>query len=428
MNFKRRIIQLLLRLGLLDYALGVYQNCVNSKLINPSKANNGLMNLTRPSSRKKLFFDVSLLAKKDHGGGIQRVQKSLMSIWESNPPSSYEVIPIFFSELEHEFKCYKGSVETQKYNQYFQSNTKVEIAKGDIYLNSDLNYQFVIQNSEFFTFLIESGVEIYFMMYDLLPLSMPDSFPAGIKELHEKWIQIASQFAFYICISKTVQDELVEWGIHEGKQINSGFVYLGSDISNVVESDFTISNINKDSNSINFLVVSTIEPRKSHELVLNAFELLWDEGNDFNLTFVGKEGWKVEKLTERMRNHPQLNVKFVWKSNLSDSELADYYKSATVIINASLGEGFGLPIVEASSYGVPLILRDIPIFREIAGKEAWYFSTNSADGLAQSLRDWVSKFMLGEISEAQNIKVVTWQDTGDRIIELISNNKFKRLS
>lgn len=428
MNFKGRIIQILSRLGLWDYALGVYQTCVNSKLINPSKVNNGLVSLTRPSSKKKLFFDVSSLAERDHGGGIQRVQKSLMSMWESNPPSSYEVIPIFYSEMEREFKCYRGNLETQRDNHCYQSSDKVEITKGDVYLNSDLNYQFVIQNPEFFTFLIESGVEIYFMMYDLLPLSMPDSFPAGIKELHEKWIQIASQFAFYICISKTVQDELVEWGIHGGKQINSGFVYLGSDISNAVESDFKISNINKDSNIINFLVVSTIEPRKSHELVLDAFELLWDEGNDFNLTFVGKEGWKVGKLTERMRNHPQLKDKFVWESNLSDSELADYYKSATAIINASLGEGFGLPIVEASSYGVPLILRNIPIFREIAGTEAWYFSTNSADELAQSLRDWVSSFKLGEISGAKNVKVVTWQDTGDQIIEVINSNKLNRLS
>jgi glycosyltransferase involved in cell wall biosynthesis len=428
MNFKRCLIQILSRLKLLSFTLSVYQSFVNSKLLRPHKYEIGLMTLTRPKTKKKLLFDVSSLAVRDHGGGIQRFQKSLMILWESNPPSSFEVIPIYYSEIEGEFKYYKGYLETTRDNNSFQANNKVEIAKGDVYLNSDLNYQFVIQNPEFFPFLIKSNVEIYFVMYDLLPLSMPDSFPLGIKELHQKWIEIASDFVFYICISKTVQKELVDWGACRGKQISSAVVYLGSDISKVVEPDFKTSKINNDASGVNFLVVNTIEPRKSHELVLNAFEVLWDEGNDVSLTFVGKEGWKVEKLVERMRTHPKMNVKLFWHSNLSDTELTDYYKSAHVIINASVGEGFGLPIVEASSHGMPLILRDIPIFREIAGTEAWYFSTDSADELAQSLRDWVSKFKLGEISEPKNIKVVTWQDTGNRIIELINNKNSKRLS
>ena len=57
---------------------------------------------------------------------------------------------------------------------------------------------------------------------------------------------------------------------------------------------------------------------------------------------------------------------------------------------ASEGEGFGLAIVEGARHGKPLILRDIPVFREIAGKHAFYFRGDTPEELAKALREWFS--------------------------------------
>jgi len=376
---------------------------------------------TSNSSWKRIFVDISSLAVKDHGGGIQRFQKSLISAWKLNPPSEYEVIPIFYSEANRQFKYFEVDGENKNQSNSNFLKEKVEISSCDIYLNTDLNYRFVLENPDFYLKLSEFNVQIYFMLYDLLPLTFPSYFPEGIKELHTNWISTACESANFICISATVKKELDKWVNSRGIVVKSSHVNLGADILGATNS--MSAKVNKNYSSINFLIVSTIEPRKSHELVLDAFEILWDEGLDFKLIFIGKEGWKVEKLIQRIQSHPLLGKKLFWYSKLRDAELIQLYQSSSALINASLGEGFGLPLVEASYYGLPLILRDIPIFREIAGDEAWYFATNDAASLADSLRKWVNKYKSGEISAAKNIEIVTWQETGKQIVEIIKSNR-----
>jgi glycosyltransferase involved in cell wall biosynthesis len=173
---------------------------------------------------------------------------------------------------------------------------------------------------------------------------------------------------------------------------------------------------------MNFLVVSTIEVRKCHELVLNAFELLWDEGYEIELTFVGREGWKVDNFISRMKSHKNLNKNFFWFNNLSDEGLEAMYKNSVALINASIGEGFGLPIVEASHFGLPLILRDIRIFREIAGMSATYFKSDEPRDLANTIKTWIDDFWDGKILTNNEIQVFSWQDTCEQIIDIIKKD------
>ena len=69
--------------------------------------------------------------------------------------------------------------------------------------------------------------------------------------------------------------------------------------------------------------------------------------------------------------------------------LEQVYCNARVLLATSEGEGFGLPLVEAAHYGLPIIARDIPVFREVAGKHAYYFSGENAQALADALGDWL---------------------------------------
>lgn len=56
---------------------------------------------------------------------------------------------------------------------------------------------------------------------------------------------------------------------------------------------------------------------------------------------------------------------------MNDLELYAWYKGATALIFPSYYEGFGLPIIEAMQFGLPIICSDIPVFREI-GKTLFY--------------------------------------------------------
>lgn len=76
---------------------------------------------------------------------------------------------------------------------------------------------------------------------------------------------------------------------------------------------------------------------------------------------------------------------------MSDEYLEQIYGAAACLIVASIGEGFGLPLVGAAQYqyNVPIIARDIPIFREVAGEHAFYFDGMSAHDLSDVIDEWL---------------------------------------
>ena len=77
--------------------------------------------------------------------------------------------------------------------------------------------------------------------------------------------------------------------------------------------------------------------------MLAAFELLWARGVDTNLVIVGKQGWKVEALVERLRTHPELGKHLFWLEGISDEYLDRIYAASACLIAASEGGDFGSP-------------------------------------------------------------------------------------
>ncbi|PHR02089.1 MAG: hypothetical protein COB29_14150 [Sulfitobacter sp.] len=117
-----------------------------------------------------------------------------------------------------------------------------------------------------------------------------------------------------------------------------------------------------------FLMVGTIEPRKAHAEVLITFEKMWREGDQSVLVLVGKPGWMVEKFIEKIQNHEEMEKRLLWLEGISDEFLEKIYAVSDALIAASHGEGFGLPLIEAAQHKIAIIARDIPVFREVAGR------------------------------------------------------------
>lgn len=119
------------------------------------------------------------------------------------------------------------------------------------------------------------------------------------------------------------------------------------------------------------LHVGTLEPRKNLPTLLAAVPLLHRRGHSTSLVLVGRYGWFADELRIQVAaataagwlHHP---------GYLSPEELRALYAGAAVVAVPSLYEGFGLPALEAMSLGVPVVLSDIPVFREIAGGAALY--------------------------------------------------------
>lgn len=137
-------------------------------------------------------------------------------------------------------------------------------------------------------------------------------------------------------------------------------------------------------------MVGTIEPRKGHADVLDAFDRLWAEGDRTRLVIAGRQGWKVETLSIVCKAIPNAGNSFSgWRTD--DDTLLMLYRASCGLIMASKGEGFGLPIIEAAYFNKPVLVRDIPVFKEIAGSGASYFSSTGPDNLIQVLPLWLKQ-------------------------------------
>jgi glycosyltransferase involved in cell wall biosynthesis len=118
-----------------------------------------------------------------------------------------------------------------------------------------------------------------------------------------------------------------------------------------------------------FLILGTIEPRKNHMLLLNLWRQLVRQHGEAapKLVVIGRRGWKCEREMEVLSHCTSLRRHVLHVPRCGDLELSSWLHHARALLFPSFAEGFGMPLVEALSLGVPVIASDLPVFREIAG-------------------------------------------------------------
>ena len=166
-------------------------------------------------------------------------------------------------------------------------------------------------------------------------------------------------------------------------------------------------------------MVGTLEPRKGHEQILEAFEVLWAKGADANLIIVGKVGWNTDSLVKKMIAHKMFNKKLFWFNAPSDAELENIYLESTSLIAGSYGEGYGLPIIEAAKRGLPIICRNIPVFHEVAGEAAFYLKGSSSHEIAGEIYQWIGLYQKGLLNNPPDINFLSWKESAQLLIRKI---------
>lgn len=95
------------------------------------------------------------------------------------------------------------------------------------------------------------------------------------------------------------------------------------------------------------------------------------------------------------------------------------------MIAASYGEGFGLPLIEAAKHNLPIIARDIPVFREVAGNCATFFKGTSGKQLSKSISEWIEMYKNNIHSSSKSIKWITWEESSIMLRNEIEINQIK---
>jgi glycosyltransferase involved in cell wall biosynthesis len=196
-------------------------------------------------------------------------------------------------------------------------------------------------------------------------------------------------------------------------------LHLGSDLESGeygVVSDHVRRAIEAMSKRPWLTALGTIEPRKDYATILDAYEKLWSNGVNVGLVVQGKQGWNVDDLTQRIRRHSEFGGRLLWLETPSDADVRFVLSHTSALIQASVAEGFGLPIVEAGRLGVPLVLSDIPVFREIAGAEATYFPVGDSETLARVV---LRHARTGELRRTPPIRTLTWRQSSARLAAIL---------
>lgn len=384
-----------------------------------------------PTSRQ-LLVDISELVQRDACTGIQRVVRSVLGEWLTNPPLGFKVEPVY-ATVDKGYRYAKNfkSIFLDEKNSSL-SDQLIEFSAGDFFLGLDLNHQIPRVHQSFLEKMHRHGVNIHFVVYDLLPIQ----FPQFCEQQHSvnlavaEWMSVISSFDGAICISQSVAEDLALWIEKNPRTSQRDFkidwFHLGADI----ESSQPTMGFNRDDlNTLahlktnpSFLMVGTLEPRKGHELVLDAFEKLWKADININLVLVGKRGWLVDSLVKRLRNHKELGKRLFWLEAISDECLEMAYSGSSCLIAASYGEGFGLPLIEAAQHKLPIICRDIPVFREVAGENAFYFNATNSEQLAESLKQWLDLYKKDQHPRSDSMPWLTWRQSASQLLSAIGIN------
>ncbi len=173
-----------------------------------------------------------------------------------------------------------------------------------------------------------------------------------------------------------------------------------------------------------FVVLGTIEPRKNHLLLLH----LWRELVDAlgraapRLVLIGQRGWECEQVVDLLERCQALRGYVIEKNRCSDAELATWLFHAQALLFPSFVEGYGMPLVEALSLGVPVVASDLPVFREIAGDIPDYLHPLDGLGWQRAILDYTQPNSAARMAQCERLKdfvAPTWGEHFEVVDDLI---------
>ncbi|MCJ2074285.1 glycosyltransferase family 4 protein [Methylobacterium sp. E-016] len=378
-------------------------------------------------SRQRLLVDVTELAQRDARSGIQRVVRNIFGALIQEP-AGFEVVAV------------RREQATYRYAHAFTarflgrpapvSDTLLDFQPSDTFLGLDFDASI---SAEAFAVLRRQhlrGVRIIHVLYDTLPLHRPDWFGMGMHGVYTQWLHGLAEISDGIaCISQAVADDLaqvlVERRFLKGRTPHLGAFHLGADLDAAQPAADVDPKLASgmpalfEPDTPVFVTVGTIEPRKGHAQLLDAAEILWARGNPAVFAIVGKRGWLVDPLIERITSHRELGRRLRWFEAVDDAVLAQVYRAGSAALLPSEGEGFGLPLVEAAHAGLPILARDLPVFREIGGAHATYFSGFDGRSLADAIEAWLSAHARGETPDESGIRPLTWAESAHQLMDVV---------
>lgn len=179
------------------------------------------------------------------------------------------------------------------------------------------------------------------------------------------------------------------------------------------------------------LYVGTLQPRKNLVRLIEAFNKLKSQNSKLKstskklkLVIVGRKGWLYENIFKKVEDL-NLTQDVVFTGFVPDEELPAFYEGAKCLVLVSLYEGFGLPVLEAMSYGTPVVISNVSSLPEVAGEAGIYVDPNDTSDIANGILKILKKpnreyKKLSEKCENQ-AKKFSWEKTANEVLKVLED-------
>jgi len=254
--------------------------------------------------------------------------------------------------------------------------------QGRIYLNIGHTG---LDSPGFRDWVARTDVKPVYLVHDLIPITHPEFCRPGESSRHRARMRtVLATATGVIANSQATQDELGAFAAAERQPCPAALTaWLGLDPLPVPQHP-------RMPEHPTFVVLSTIEARKNHLMLLEIWSRLVDRLGDSapRLLIIGQRGWEADPVFDLLDQVGRLDGYVIELNHCSDKELAQHLAAARALLFPSLAEGYGLPLIEALALGVPAITSDLPVFREIGDDIPDYLSATDSSAWEASILDY----------------------------------------
>lgn len=241
------------------------------------------------------------------------------------------------------------------------------------------------------------------MVHDLIPIEFPEYARPSGAALHRRRMETVVACADAVIVNSAATGRsLRPWIERSGRAIATHVALLGTEVLPAAAASSTSAE------RPTFVCLGTIEPRKNHLLLLHLWRHMAETmpARDVpRLVIVGRRGWENEQVVDMLERCPALKGHVEEINGCSDKRMASLLASARALLMPSFAEGFGMPVAEALSLGVPAICSDLAALREVGGNTPDYLDPLDGPGWQAMILDHARP---GPAHAAQKARLGQW--------------------
>ena len=391
------------------------------------------------SPLRRLLLDVTSSTSTEWNTGVQRVARSLAcACLEAAPALGVRCRTVHAVTRRNQFapvrRCHeraglppgcrvrsrRGPLERLA-DRWNRELAKIRFRPGDVLFLPDVCWPYPLIPT--LKKARNRGAVVGWLVYDLIPLRFPGLSEPTNEAILRRWVpESFSAIDFFVGISQATAADLGayldELGLPVAPERISHITLAcgvrrqgpaGLPVRPEVEAVFAAAP------GPVYLAVGTLEPRKNHRLLLDAFSRVWQRGGSHTLVVIGRPGWGGEEIVAAIRAHPEHGRRLRLFTDINDAELARGYARAGGLVMASRAEGFGLPIIEAERDGLRVLASDIPAHREVAGPDCRFFGPDAPTALADLLLEEAARGT-AQPSRPGRHALATWDEAARDLI------------